>query len=180
MVPSAKECYRRSLYSASLGSRQSAILYSQSSSCAVHEYEPPARVRPPRLAFAHGCAYARKRKHYARVRHITKGATSMFNPALCGLTERSRTGAGCSGASWNDTVATTARDGAARAWSGPRGATSPTSTSATSRRAASRSQASGKPTPSAGRWGYRLRSGRAWKNAGRTGHARRGGIAGGR
>ena len=131
-----------------------------------------------RLAFTSMCAYTST--FCSSVRNLTRGALSIFDLAQRGLTERSRTGAEHFGASWSGTVATTARNGARRAWSAPRGATSPTGTSATSRRAASRSRASGRSKPSAGRWGCRSRSGRAFFHARRTGQARQGDFGDGR
>lgn len=124
----------------------------------------PAALARPRTPWHAGTQLFTLKCSYMRtictcVRNLTRRALSMFNPTLCGLTGKSKTGAGCFGACWSGTGATTARSGGERAWSGLPAATSPTSTLATSSRVASGSRASGRSTPSAGRWAYHSRPG---------------------
>lgn len=107
--------------------------------------------------FTDACAYMRI--CFSCMRIFTRAALSMFNPALCGLTERSRIGAVCSGVCWTGTGAMTARSGGVRAWSAPPGGTFLTSTWGISRLAGSRSPALARSTPSAGRWGFLWRLG---------------------
>lgn len=124
-------------------------------------FDPTSRLHQYKsidtLSFRHCCSYMMY--FCSCVRRVTKEGNTMFNPNLCNRMAENKTGVRYSGACCSATGATTARSGAVRAWNEPPRGTSLTSTSATSKRAGSRSRASARSTPSAGRWAYRLRSG---------------------